>query len=45
MEPYYSAAEIVQTSYNALVRDRLYHFVVRHNLTEQFKKEDADGLR
>jgi hypothetical protein len=44
-EPYYTAAEIVQTSYNALVKDRLFHFVVRHNLTEQFKKEDADGLR
>ena len=44
-EPYYTAAEIVQSNYNAIVRDRLYHFVVRHSLTEQFKKEDANGLR
>ena len=44
-EPYHTAADIVQTNYNAFIRDRLYHFVERHNLTEQFKKEDADGLR
>jgi hypothetical protein len=44
-EPYYAATEIVQSNYNALARDRLYHFLARHNLTEQFKKEDANGLR
>jgi hypothetical protein len=44
-EPYYTAAAIVQTGYTALARDRLYHFVVRHNLAEQFHKEDANGLR
>jgi hypothetical protein len=45
MEPYYTAAATVQANYNALMRDRLYDFIVRHNLDEQFKKEDANGLR
>lgn len=45
MEPYYTAAAVVQTGYSALVRERLYDFVVRHNLAEQFRKEDANGLR
>jgi len=44
-EPYYTAAAIVQTSYSALIKDRLYDFLVRHNLIEQFQKEDANGLR
>ena len=45
MEPYYTAAATVQATYNALVKDRLYHFLLRHNLDEQFRKEDANGLR
>ena len=44
-EPYYTAAAIIQTGYSALMRDRLYDFLVRHNLVEQFQKEDANGLR
>jgi hypothetical protein len=44
-EPYYTAAAVVQTGYSALMRDRLYDFLVRHNLVEQFQKEDANGLR
>src|SRR5262245_33087838 len=44
-EPYYTAAAIVQTDYSALVTSRLYDFLVRHNLVEQFQKEDANGLR
>jgi len=44
-EPYYTAAAIVQTGYSALMRDRLYDFLVRHNLDEQFRKEDTNGLR
>ena len=44
-EPYYTAAAVVQTSYSALMKDRLYDFLVRHNLIEQFQKEDANGLR
>ena len=44
-EPYVSAAATIQTRYGALMRDRLYNFVARHNLTDQFQKEDANGLR
>jgi len=44
-EPYYTAAAVVQLSYSALMRDRLYDFLVRHNLVDQFQKEDANGLR
>jgi hypothetical protein len=44
-EPYYTAAANVQAAYSAQVKDRLYHFVLRHNLDEQFRKEDANGLR
>jgi hypothetical protein len=44
-EPYYTAAATIQTSYSAQMRDRLYDFLVRHNLTEQFQKEDTNGLR
>lgn len=44
-EPYYTAAATVQTGYSALMRDRLYDFLLRHNLTDQFQKEDANGLR
>lgn len=45
MEPYYTAAATVQVDYSAQMRDRLYHFVLRHNLDQQFEKEDANGLR
>jgi hypothetical protein len=44
-EPYFSAAATIQTRYNALMRDRLYDFLVRHDMAEQFQKEDANGLR
>lgn len=44
-EPYYTAAATVQTKYSGLIRDRLYDFLMRHNLAEQFQKEDANGLR
>jgi hypothetical protein len=44
-EPYYTAAATVQATYSTLVKDRLYHFVLRHSLDEQFRKEDANGLR
>jgi hypothetical protein len=44
-EPYYTAAAIVQTGYSTLIRDRLYDFLMRHNLVDQFQKEDANGLR
>ena len=44
-EPYHTAAAIVQSNYSAVVNERLLDFVARHNLSEQFKKEDADGLR
>jgi hypothetical protein len=44
-EPYYTAAATVQASYGAMVKDRLYDFVNRHNLGDQFRREDASGLR
>jgi hypothetical protein len=44
-EPYHTAAAVVQSDYSARMRDRLYDFLVRHNLTEQFQKDDANGLR
>jgi hypothetical protein len=44
-EPYLTAAATVQTRYAAMIRDRLYDFLVRHNLSDQFTKEDANGLR
>jgi hypothetical protein len=44
-EPYYSAAATVQARYSALIRDRLYDFLVRHQMAGQFEKEDANGLR
>jgi len=44
-EPYHTADAVVQTEYSALMRERLYDFLVRHNLTEQFQKDDANGLR
>lgn len=45
LEPYYTAAATVQGNYSALMEDRLYHFVLRHSLDQQFEKEDANGLR
>jgi hypothetical protein len=44
-EPYFTASATVQVGYSAFVKQRLYDFVVRHNLAEQFRKEDAGGLR
>ena len=44
-EPYFTAATKIQMRYSGQVRDRLYDFVVRHNMAEEFQKEDANGLR
>jgi hypothetical protein len=44
-EPYHTATSVVQTRYSGLMRDRLYDFLVRHDLTAQFQKEDANSLR
>jgi len=44
-EPYFTAAATVQADYSAAMKDRLYDFVLRHSLDQQFQKEDANGLR
>jgi hypothetical protein len=44
-EPYHTATSVVQMRYGGLMRDRLYDFLVRHDMTAQFQKEDANGLR
>jgi hypothetical protein len=44
-EPYLTAAATIQTRYSVLMRERLYDFLVRHEMAEQFQKEDANGLR
>jgi hypothetical protein len=31
--------------YNEVVQERYMRFVIRHNLNDQFMKEDADGVR
>ena len=43
--PYYDAAALVQAHYNDLIRTRLQDFLLRHNMTQQFQAEDANGLR
>jgi hypothetical protein len=44
-EPYHGTAEILQIRYAGLMRDRLYDFLVRHNMLADFQKEDTNGLR
>jgi hypothetical protein len=44
-EPYHTAAAVLQIRYNGLMKDRVFDFLVRHDLTSQFQKEDTNGLR
>jgi hypothetical protein len=44
-EPYHGASIDLQGRYSTIMRDRLYDFLVRHSMTDQFQKEDANGLR
>lgn len=44
-EPYHTAAGYMQVRYSGLMKDRLYDFLVRHDMLAQFQKEDGNGLR
>ncbi len=44
-EPYHGSTGILTTRYNSQMRDRLFDFIVRHNMVDQFQKDDANGLR
>jgi hypothetical protein len=44
-EPYHSATSVLQIRYSGLLKDRLYDFLVRHDMVTQFQKDDANGLR
>lgn len=44
-EPYHTATVVLQTRYNGLMKDRLFDFLVRHNMVGQFEQDDTNGLR
>jgi hypothetical protein len=44
-EPYRSSITSLEPHYDELLEERLLGFLARHNLLEQFQKEDSDGLR
>lgn len=45
MEPYHTATVFLQTRYNGLMKDRLFDFIVRHQMIGQFEQDDKNGLR
>ena len=44
-EPYHTATVVLQTRYNGMMNDRLFHFIVRRGMIDQFEQDDKNGLR
>ena len=44
-EPYHTATVVLQTRYNGMMKDRLFDFIVRRGMIEQFEQDDKNGLR